>query len=127
MPRSSSAWRGSERASRRALHLLAVVEKNIKANQTAIALGEQLLGDRFLVIDFDDICHTPNKAIKTLISFLDLDSNNVNIGKLCNLIKIPKSIGRYKTHNLGIFSKEEINAVMNLGFEVDIKQIKLQK
>ena len=57
-------------------------------------------------------------GVQRLISFLGLDSRNVNLRELCNEIKIPKTIGRYKKYDLSILSEEEIQAVRKFGFEV---------
>lgn len=90
----------------------------IKANHRAIALGRDLLGKRFLVINFDEMCYLPRENVEKLIRFLGFDVESVDISRLCNLIKKPQSIGRYKTHDLGIFEKREISEVENLGFKV---------
>ncbi len=94
----------------------------IKANQKVIALGEELLGDRFLIINFDEMCFNPQKDIERLISFLDIDRKGIDMDRLSKLIKIPKSIGRYNRHDLTIFTDQEINQVRNLGFEVEINR-----
>jgi len=91
----------------------------IKANEKAITLGKHLLRNRFLVINFDEFVLAPRKGIEELVHSLELDQENINISELSDLPKIPRSIGRYKKHDTGIFSEDEINAVRKLGFVVD--------
>jgi len=90
----------------------------IKANQAAIQQGTQLLQERFLLLIFDEMCLHPRTTLETLIEFLSVEVDQAEICKLSKLIKVPKSIGRYKDHNMDIFSKEEIKAVRELGFEI---------
>jgi hypothetical protein len=91
----------------------------IKANERAVALGEHLLADRFFMLRYDDLCQRPQKEVKSLIKFLEIDHANADLSELCSLITIPKSMERYKKHNLSIFSREEIDAVQRLGFAVE--------
>lgn len=100
----------------------AVLNYWIKANQRSIALGRNLLGKRFLVINFDEMCYSPRQHVEKMLRFLEVDIDNVNMTILCNLIRVPQSIGRYKAHDLSIFEEQEIFAVKNLGFEVEYKR-----
>ena len=77
-----------------------------------------LLGDRFLVINFDDLCSAPQTEIEEFVSFLELNKKNVNMNKLCSLCKTPRSLGRYREHDISIFSENAINKVRELGFVV---------
>ena len=92
----------------------------IKANKATIDLGKLLLGDRFLVINFDELCISPQRQIDQLLDFLNIDTSNIDITKLTNLFRTPSSIGRYKKQNLDIFSKADFDAVQKLGFIVDM-------
>lgn len=91
----------------------------IKANKKAMTLGQQLLGERFLIINFDELCTEPQTQIEKLINFLELDKNEVNVNKLCSLCKTPRSLGRYQDYDISIFSQDEIKAVRELGFIVN--------
>lgn len=91
-----------------------------EANRRAITLGQELLRERFLVINFDKLCMNPRREIELLIDFLGLDTKCVNINELERLPKLLKSMGRYKNYDLSIFDKDEIEAVRELGFVVDI-------
>jgi hypothetical protein len=87
----------------------------IKANHLAINNGRQLLGDNFLLLNFDTLCQSPKETIAQLIEFLGLDNNNQ---QLVDFINPPQSIKRYLTEDLTIFSDDDFNAVRTLGFKV---------
>ena len=86
----------------------------IKANKRAVGLGKRLLGKRFMLLSFEELCRSTKREIERLISFLDLDRRSVDIDRLCNIVKKPKSIGRYRDQDLGIFSQEAIRAVKEI-------------
>jgi hypothetical protein len=90
----------------------------IRANEKAITVGQRCLRDRFFLINFDQMCRTPEPVVKALIDFLRLGSSAVSLDELCGLIKTPATAGRYQRQDLSIFSEEEIAAVRKLGFEV---------
>ena len=92
----------------------------IKANEKAIALGKLHLGDRFLIINFDELCSTQEKEVTKLLKFLELESSSIDMVDLASVPKRPRSTGRYKKHDLSIFEKDQIDAVQRLGFEVDV-------
>ena len=90
-----------------------------EANKRAVALGKKLFNERFLVINFEKLCINPEDEISLLIDFLKIDKKKLDINELAKLPKLPKSAGRYKNYDLTIFSKNEIDTVRDLGFEVD--------
>ena len=92
----------------------------VKANRSTIDLGKLLLGDRFLVINFDELCISPQRQIDQLLGFLNIDTSNIDRTKLTNLFRTPSSIGRYKKQNLDIFNRADFDAVQKLGFSVDM-------
>jgi hypothetical protein len=88
----------------------------INANKRAVSVGHKLFNERFLLINFDRFCIDPRHQIGLLIAFLGLDSKSVNIDRLMSIPKIPNSSGRYKKHDISVFSEEELRAVQDLGF-----------
>lgn len=91
----------------------------IKANEKAITLGRHYLGERFLVINFDELCSAPDIQVSGLVKFLGLDEANINMNKLYDLPERPASTGRYKEHDISIFDRRAIDAVRRSGFEVE--------
>jgi len=91
----------------------------IKANKRAISFGHELLNKRFLIVNFDNLCLNPKGEIALLVDFLEIDIKSIKLHELEKLPKKPKSTGRYRDQDLSIFNKEEIEAVIDLGFDVD--------
>ena len=91
----------------------------IKANERAIALGQRLLGERFLLLRFDDLCRTPRPEVEKLIDFLGVDGDRVDMERLVGSPKVPATMGRYREKDLGVFDRAEIEAVRRLGFVVE--------
>jgi len=90
----------------------------IKANQKAISVGEQILGDDFLQINFEKLCLNPQNEITRLLEFLKVDISSVDIAELSAMPVMPKTAGRYKQHDLSIFPKDKFRIVEELGFDV---------
>jgi len=91
----------------------------IRANKKAIKQARELLNDRFLLLNFDNLCLNPEKEIRILIDFLEC--TDTNIQNLSEVIKTPKTLGRYKGKVLSIFSKEELEEVEKLGFSCEFR------
>ncbi len=90
----------------------------IGANKKAIKQARELLNNRFLLLNFDQLCLNPEREIQKLIEFLEC--TDANIHNLSDIIKIPKTMGRYKDKDLSIFSKDELEEVEKLGFICEI-------
>lgn len=91
----------------------------IAANQAAIAQGTRHLGERFLVINYDQLCSSPKSEVTRLLDFLGRDVAAVDADHLFGLPRVPESAGRYRTRDLTVFSADQIDAVRALGFAVD--------
>jgi len=92
----------------------------IKANEKAIASGKHYLGDRFLLVNFDELCSVRDREVERLTEFLGMGNSAVNMNQLCSVPRRASSTGRYKGHDLGIFDRAEVDAVRRLGFEADV-------
>ena len=91
----------------------------IKANRRAFTLGEQLGPERFLQVKFEDLCVSPKIEIEKIISFLGLRAATVDLDSLYNIPSKPKSMERYKNHDLTIFNQADLEAVRELGFMIE--------
>jgi hypothetical protein len=89
----------------------------IRANEAAIAQGARILGDRFMVVNFDQLCLEPRDQVVRLIDFLELDPRSADVDRLCGLVSVPSSLGRHREHRPE-FSLDDIDAVRRLGFSV---------
>ncbi|MDR6999840.1 sulfotransferase [Neobacillus niacini] len=88
------------------------------ANERANRLGKELLGPRFLLINFNDLCSNPEKEIKKMIEFLELEPAKINLAPLVQLIQPPGTLERYKNQDLSIFSEDDFELIRKLGFEI---------
>ena len=88
----------------------------IRANLKTIEECNKLLKDRFLIIKFEDLCINPVEQIRRLILFLNIDCSEDKLLKLANIVKQPKTIGRHKLKDLGVFSQEELMILNKFGY-----------
>ena len=89
------------------------------ANNRAVEVGNKLLGERFLLMNFEELCYAPRQEIKRLSTFLGLDPNALDLDELCGLIQMPSSIGRHKEKDLSIFRPEDIIAKEKVEKRID--------
>jgi hypothetical protein len=80
-----------------------------------------------MLLSFEKLCRSTKREIERLISFLDLDRGSVDIDRLCNIVRKPKSIGRYRDQDLGIFSQEAIRAVKEIERTMPIRFAQVNK
>ncbi len=95
----------------------------IRANAAAEKLGESLLEDRFLLLNYDSLCSTAEPGVKRLLEFLRVDTRErerEHLETLCALPRLPASHGRYRRHDLRVFARDQIDAVRRWGFEVEL-------
>lgn len=98
----------------------AQLEYWIRANKKSINQGKKLLGNSFLIINFDDFCANPRVNILELIEFLNLEIEEKKVRELCKIPRIPSSTGRWKLRDPSIFTDKQIDEVRALGFDVDL-------
>ncbi len=91
-----------------------------KVNMRAINMGRELPGNRFLLVNFDNLCLFPERETGKIIEFLKIDISNKKRSEINSLPRLPKSSGRYKLHSLNMFSNEDFISVRNFGFEIEI-------
>lgn len=87
------------------------------SNQLALETGQAKLGERFYLLNYDDLCLRPLEETEKLLSWLGLPKTNLN--ELASLVKMPSSYQRYKKHDLANFDQQDIETVVKMGFQVD--------
>ncbi|MEJ7585170.1 MAG: sulfotransferase [Acidimicrobiales bacterium] len=90
----------------------------IRANRRALDIMGRHPPERTLVVRFDELCRSPDAEVRRLLRFLCLEPEQTSLRELLSLPKAPASSGRYQDHHLTIFADNEIEAVRQLGFEV---------
>lgn len=85
----------------------------LAATTFAVEQGRLHLGDRFHVLDYDQLCREPQVQVNSLLNFLGLDIEATD--RLTALIDPPKSLGRHKNFPWEeIFSAEQLASVERL-------------
>lgn len=91
----------------------------IRANRQALEACARAGGGRFHVLDFDRLCAQPRSEVERLVQFLGCTAPESLLDACAAIPRLPKSTGRYKEHDLGLFSGEQLAAVRELGFPVE--------
>lgn len=89
----------------------------VKSTQDSICKGEKL-GDRFLLINHSTFCQRPKEQIDRLIQFLGIKVTDDRLSKLYQIPKEPSTLGRYRVQDLTMFSRQQIDFVKALGFNL---------
>lgn len=89
----------------------------VAANQRAISYGAAHLRDRFLIVNYDRMCRSPEAEVRRLCGFVDREPPVEQLRRLARLPRPPASMGRYKRHPIEQFDAAHLDAVRELGFE----------
>ncbi|MFN2113351.1 MAG: sulfotransferase family protein [Anaerolineales bacterium] len=92
----------------------------IAANQLAAEQGKRLGPERYLRVSFDKLCTEPEPILREILEFLGREVDPGTFTELLGLPHAPESLGRYQSHDLSIFNKEDLDRVRMLGFRVDL-------
>jgi hypothetical protein len=76
----------------------------------------QRMGANFYLLNYERLCTYPNKELKKLCKFLNVDVR-CSIG-LKYLIEKPQSIGRFRQSDISIFDPMDVAFVKELGFDI---------
>ncbi|MDA7666575.1 sulfotransferase [bacterium] len=91
----------------------------IKANTKVLDVGRQVGAERFLLLNFDQLCLSPEKEIAKLRAFLGVDVEEGAYESALSLPKVPKSMGRRRQHDLTQFDQADLDLVSKFGFSVE--------
>jgi len=91
----------------------------IKANEKVLNIGKQIGNDRFLVINFDELCLAPELEILRLLTFLDIEVDESIYEETLRLPKTPNSVGRYRSQDIGQFDENDLSLLSKFGFSVE--------
>ncbi len=88
-----------------------------KANSKAIMQANRLFEDRFLLVQFEELCQNPEKEINKIIGFLGIE--NVSIPSLMKLVKVQPTTGRFKKQDLRVFNDSDVRKLNELGYHTE--------
>lgn len=89
-----------------------------RAQQRACQIGRRM-GDRFHIVDYDELCTNPRTVIEGIAAFASVTINDEMKQQLCAEVKPPASIGRFRGQDLAVFDPEDIAFVASRGFLKD--------
>jgi hypothetical protein len=81
-----------------------------ESNRRVKEYGQSHLGNRYLMIRFEDLCIRPERETERIVGLIDAPRESV--GELAGLVRKPKSIGRWKSYEAG-----KVDKVLDLGAE----------
>ncbi len=87
-----------------------------KSNKRILDYGKKLGDEKFLVVNFDQLCLSPETEIQKIVSFLNIKPSADSLEIAFNIPKRPVSLGRYKDQNLAQFDPADLNDLEALGF-----------
>jgi hypothetical protein len=90
----------------------------VKANREAIEKGEKLGPEKFLLINYDQLCIDPQHEILKLFSFLEIDPDDSVFMKCAALPKVATSTGRFQNYHLDAFEHSDLAFLKSLGFTI---------
>jgi hypothetical protein len=63
---------------------------------------------------------SPKSEIQKIVSFLNIGPGAENLAALGRIPQRPKSLGRYRAHNISQFDPADLNELENLGFSTAV-------
>lgn len=88
----------------------------VQANREARTRGLALGADRFMLLNFDQLCSDPDQQLQKLAGFLNRDLPDHDLVRIKALIKPLGSIGRHVKHGVEMFRGEDLSALTEFGF-----------
>jgi hypothetical protein len=84
----------------------------------ALRLGQEL-EERFLMLNYDAFCQAPAEHLGPLGRVLGITIDPQLWTGLLSLVRVPESIGRFKSHGLEPFDPADVEYVKELGFDTN--------
>lgn len=89
----------------------------LRANEHALEVGKKLLGERLILVRFEDLCANPETEIQRILELLGLATGSTQVAEMASLIKAPESLGRYRDFDWQQeFSPEQLARLEKLGY-----------
>jgi hypothetical protein len=89
----------------------------IAATRRALDLGSRL-GERFLLLRYEDVCDAPERELGRVLGLAGLDVGPERLAELAAQVRRPDSVGRWRERGTVQFGDAQLAAVESLGFDV---------
>jgi hypothetical protein len=89
-----------------------------QVQRRALRLGADLR-DRFLMLNYDAFCQAPAEYLPALGRLLEVTIESPVQAALLSMVRVPGSIGRFKSHGLTAFDAADVEYVKELGFDTN--------
>ena len=90
----------------------------IAATEEALASGRELLGDRFLVVRYDELTEDPDTQLAHIARWLGLNGSCFDDPAARQWTRPSPSQGRYRNHDLSQFTSGQLARVEEFGFDL---------
>jgi len=90
----------------------------LAATERAVATGEALLGERFLLMRYEELFPDPRPQLEELARFLGVEASAFDEDLRSGWIRPSPSVGRYLRNDPGLFEASQLERVAELGFDV---------
>lgn len=90
----------------------------IAATDHVARTGRRLLGERLLVMRFDDLLEQPAEEITRLLAFVDVSVGDGTLGELVALPRRPSSHGRHEGADRSMFREDQLESARRLWGEL---------
>ncbi len=77
------------------------------------------MGNNFYLLDYDKLTKEPAIEIKKLLKFLDISYNQHMITILASSVRESEGVGRFRTHDLSQFDREDMEFVKSMGYPIE--------
>ncbi len=89
----------------------------VEANRRAIKAGEMLGREKFLLVNFDELCRDPLPGVAKIAGFLEISPDEDLMREAAKLPVMPGTAGRHKDHPGDIFDKADLDFLQGTGFK----------
>jgi hypothetical protein len=89
----------------------------VEVNRRALELQNELGSDKFLILNFDDLCENPETMVTELIKFTGIKAAPDQIQNAIGIPRIPDTRGRFKAHDISEFKPDDLDFLESMGFK----------
>ena len=90
----------------------------IRANGRVLDVVRPSEPERTHLVVFEDLCRSPAWEIGRLLDFLEITVDDRRAEALRAIPRTPSSTGRFRSEDLEIFDRDDLEAVERLGFRI---------